>query len=155
MCKIYHLDKGLIIQTNMTANRMLILIDNMQEKKAACFHTSSQDLSHLWRCRYGRLSHKGLKILQTKNMVRGLPHLPASTLVCTDYLIGKQHRDPIPKKSAWRATKKLHLIYVDIYGPITFATNSNKRYILLFIDYSSRKAWVYLLVEKLEALNFF
>ena len=26
MCKIYHLDKGLIIQTNMSANRMFILL---------------------------------------------------------------------------------------------------------------------------------
>ena len=50
MCKIYHPDKGLIIQTNMTANRMFILLANVQEKKVACFHTSSQDFSHLWHC---------------------------------------------------------------------------------------------------------
>lgn len=34
-------------------------------------------------------------------------------------------------------------------------SNSNKRYILLFIDDYSRKAWVYFLVEKSEALNSF
>uniref|UniRef100_A0A2N9G6A8 Integrase catalytic domain-containing protein n=5 Tax=Fagus sylvatica TaxID=28930 RepID=A0A2N9G6A8_FAGSY len=43
----------------------------------------------------------------------------------------------------------------DICGPITPTSNSNKRYILLFIDDYSRKAWVYFLVEKSEALNSF
>ena len=52
-------------------------------------------------------------------MVRGLPHLLPTTLVCTDCLNGKQHRDPIPKKSAWKATKKLQLIHADICGPVT------------------------------------
>jgi transposase InsO family protein len=62
---------------------------------------------------------------------------------------------PIPKKSTWRATQKLELIHTDICGPITPTSNSNKRYILLFIDDYNRKAWVYFLVEKSKAFNFF
>ena len=107
LCKIYHPGKGLIIQTAMSTNRMFTLLTNKQEKKEVCFQASSQELYHLWHRRYGHLSHKGLNILKTKNMVRGLPHLLPTTLECTDCLNGKQHRDPIPKKSAWRATKKL------------------------------------------------
>jgi hypothetical protein len=80
MCKIYHPGRGLIIQINMTANRMFILLANSQAKKATYFHTTAQDLSHLWHCRYDHLSHKGLRTLQFKKMVRGLPQLPASTL---------------------------------------------------------------------------
>jgi transposase InsO family protein len=49
----------------------------------------------------------------------------------------------------------LELIHADIYGLITPTSNSNKRYILLFIDDYSRKAWVYFLVEKSEAFNSF
>ncbi|CAL2259306.1 unnamed protein product [Prunus armeniaca] len=88
-------------------------------------------------------------------MVRGLPQLFASSVTCTDCINGKQHRDPIPKKSTWRATQKLELIHADICGPITPTSNSNKRYILLFIDDYSRKAWVYFLVEKSKAFNYF
>ena len=49
----------------------------------------------------------------------------------------------------------MELIHADICGPITPTSNSNKRYILIFIDDYSKKAWVYFLVEKSEALNFF
>ncbi|BAT96342.1 hypothetical protein VIGAN_08326300 [Vigna angularis var. angularis] len=51
--------------------------------------------------------------------------------------------DSIPKKSNWRTTQQLELVHVDIYGPITLTSNSNKKYILLFIDDYSRKSWVY------------
>lgn len=90
-----------------------------------------------------------------KNMVRGLPQLSVSTVTCADCINEKQHYDPIPSKSNWRATQKLELIHSDICGPINPISNSNKRYILLLIDDYSRKAWVYFLVEKYEALNSF
>ena len=88
-------------------------------------------------------------------MVCGLPHLPISNMTCIDCINGKQHCDPIPKKSTWRATQKLSLIHADICGSLTPTSNSNKMYILLFIDDYSRKAWVYFLVEKSKALNSF
>ena len=62
--KIYHLVRGLIIQTRMTVNRMFVLIAKAQVKDVSCFHTHVQDVSHLWHCRYGHLSHKGLRTLQ-------------------------------------------------------------------------------------------
>ena len=89
-------------------------------------------------------------------MVCGLSQLSALSVTCTDCINGKQHQDRIPKKSTWRATQKLELIHADICGLITPTSNSNnKRYILIFIDDYSRKAWVYFLVEKSEALNSF
>lgn len=107
-CKIYHPEKGLIIQTEMTTNRMSVLLaTSLPHKPAACFYTSTQDLAHLWHCRpYGHLSHKGLRTLQFKKMVYGIPQFKASSTVCTDCMIGKQHRDPIPKKSNLRATER-------------------------------------------------
>ncbi|TXG65249.1 hypothetical protein EZV62_006524 [Acer yangbiense] len=152
LCRIYHPTKGLLIQTAMSANRMFILLAASQPSKPSCFHTATQDLSHLWHCRYGHLSHKGLRTLQFKKMVHGLPKLEASTTVCTDCMIGKQHRDPIPKRSTWRASQKLQLIHADICGPISPTSNSKKRYLICFIDDFSRKTWVYFLVEKSEAL---
>lgn len=161
LCKIYHPNKGLIIQTNMTANRMFILFAQSQTslhaKQDSCLHTSTQDddLSLLWHRRYGHLSYKGLRTLQYKKMVHGLPNFSSSTTNCAHCIKGKQHRDPIPKKSTWRATQKLELIHADICGPITPVSNSGKRYVLCFIDDYSRKAWSYYLVVKSEALNHF
>ena len=65
--------------------------------------------------------------------------------------MGKQHRDPFPKQSHWRATKRLQLVHADICGPITPASHSRKRYLITFIDDLSRKIWVQFLAEKSEA----
>ncbi|RVW68896.1 Retrovirus-related Pol polyprotein from transposon TNT 1-94 [Vitis vinifera] len=74
----------------------LLSIGQLQEKGLAI-------MIHDGLC---KIYHPGLNILKTKNMVRGLPHLLPTTLECTDCLNGKQHRDPIPKKSAWRGNQK-------------------------------------------------
>lgn len=66
-------------------------------------------------------------------------------------MVGKQHRDPIPKKSLWRASQRLQLVHADICGPITPESNSQKRYLITFIDDYNRKIWVYFLNSKSEA----
>lgn len=86
-----------------------------------------------------------------KKMVKGLPLLKTPTKVCSDCLVGKQHRDSIPKKSFWRATQKLQLVHADICGPVKPESNSRKRYMITFIDDFSRRCWVYFLSEKSEA----
>lgn len=69
--------------------------------------------------------------------------------------MGKQHREAFPKKSPWRATKRLELVHADICGPIKPESNSNKRYFITFIDDYSRKTWIYFLSEKSAALETF
>ena len=158
-CKIYHPSRGLIIQSNMTANRMFVLLSNTQptrqETKEVCLQATTQDLALLWHRRYGHLSYSGLKTLENKRMVRGLPHLAESNTVCADCLKGKQHREVIPKRSTWRASEKLELVHADICGPIAPTSNSQKRYLICFIDDFSRKSWVNFLVNKADAFDYF
>lgn len=94
-------------------------------------------------------------MLQTWKMVCGLPELFASTIVCFDCVKGKQHREPMSKKSQWRASHKLQLVHANICGPITPPSNNQNRHILCFIDDYSRKAWVYFLLKKSEAFYHF
>ena len=153
-CKIYHEEKGLITESRMSVNRMFVLIDQTDEAergKQQCLLTTTEDMSRLWHERYGHLSHRGMKTLQSKGMVRGLPDFDAQNFTCSDCLVGKQPRKPIPKKSTWRAKEVLELIHSDICGPINPITTGGKRYILCFIDDCSREAWAYLLKEKSEA----
>lgn len=70
-------------------------------------------------------------------------------------MVGKQHRNPFPKKSHWRASQKLQLIHADLCGPITPISNGSKRYLISFIDDFTRKVWIYFLVEKSDAFNTF
>ena len=105
----------------------------------------------MWHCRFGHLNHKGLRMLSYKKMVVGLPSLKSPKKICTTCLTCKQHREHVPRRSLWRASKQLQLVHLDICGPIKPASNSEKRYILRFIDDLAHKTWVYFLHEKSEA----
>lgn len=138
-CKIYHDDKGLIAESKMSLNRMFMLIDQTKEEaepkqQQKCLQTTAEDVPKLWHKRYGNLSHRGMKTLQSKEMVKGLSSFVLQKFTCSECLVGKQPRKAIPKKSTWRAKDVLELLHSDICGPITPTTTTGKRYILTFID---------------------
>ena len=148
-CKIYHHKKGLITQTQMATNQTFILLveigtqaNQAQVSPPVCFKTTSKDQTDLRHRRFGHLNFKGLRTLSYKKMVTSMPLLNSSSTMCSVCMVGKQHRETIPKRSLWRATKKLQLIHADICGPITLESNSHKRYIISFIDDYSRKLWI-------------
>ena len=138
-CKIYHPQRGLITETEMSLNKTFILLATCWPKASTCFNATTEDSTHLWHCRYGHLSFKGLRTLQRKKMVSGLSELKAPSKLCKDCMVGKQQRDPFPKKSTWKASRRLQLVHADICGPIKPISNSKKRYLISFIDDFSRK----------------
>ncbi|CAJ2658399.1 unnamed protein product [Trifolium pratense] len=152
-CKIFHEERGLIVSTPMTVNRMYILLCPVITP--SCLKTTHESEGSLWHHRYGHLSFKGLHTLAKKDMVNGLPLLQESQELCSDCVISKQHRDSIPKTSSWRATEKLELVHSDICGPITPTSNGGCRYFITFTDDYSRKTWTYPLKEKSSALAVF
>jgi hypothetical protein len=116
MCKVFHEERGLIMSTQMSANRMYIIyapviIPNYLK-------ASSESETQLWHDRYGHLSYKGLNTLVKKEMVKGMPELKEVSDICSKCMEGKQHREPISKAAKWRATMKLELIHSDVCGPI-------------------------------------
>ena len=143
------------MQTTMSANRMFMLHATIAPKTSNCFQTIIEDNTHLWHCRYEHLSYKGLRILQHKQMVRGLPQLKDSSKICIDCMMGKQHREAISKRSLWRSSQRLQLIHANICGPITPVSNNKKRYFISFIDDYSRKVWIYFLAENSQAFTVF
>ena len=153
-CKVYHPSRGIIIETQMSANRMFAILGE-EISSDSCFQVKTADETHLWHCRFAHLNYKSLKTLSSKEMVKGLPHIETCTKVCENCLVGKQKRESFPKKSTWRASKNLQLIHADICGPITPISISQKRYLLTFIDDHSRKMWSYLITEKSEAFAMF
>ena len=62
-CKVFHSQKGLIMDTTMSSNRMFVLHALSQPISSTCFNTVTEDILQLWHCRYGHLSFQGLKTL--------------------------------------------------------------------------------------------
>ena len=118
-CKVYHPERGLIIKTTMTLNRMFILLVKIQLHDQNCFLTPAQNLDYLWHCRYGHLRFGGLQTLQQKQMVHGLPQLKCSSLLCEDCVLGKQHRNSFPRESMWRASQPLQLLHALLSPTVT------------------------------------
>jgi len=62
-CKVYHPNRGLIIETTMSSNRMFILLTHCQAREQTCYSTITEDSARVWHRRYGHLSYDGLKTL--------------------------------------------------------------------------------------------
>ena len=154
-CRIYHHQRGLIVDTPMTMNRMFMVYAKMKPLPGSCLKMEEEDLENLWHKRYGHLNNKSIQIMQQKQMVKGLPKLKEAAKVCKVCNVGKQQRGKFPKKSGWRASEKLELIHGDLCGPITPTSHSGKRYLLVFVDDFSRKTWIYFLSDKAESFEAF
>lgn len=101
VCSVYHPHRGKMAESIMSANRMFVLLaePSVTAEEERCLQISTADQSKLWHHRYGHLSYKGLRTLQYKKMVVGLPQIVASSVTCEACMKGKQNQTPIPKKS--------------------------------------------------------
>ncbi|KAK2968676.1 hypothetical protein RJ640_001579 [Escallonia rubra] len=129
---------GLIAQVKMTANRMFPLY--LHHTTYSCLAAKLKNTAWLWHFRYGHLSFGGLKTLQKKDMVEGLPEFVSPSDVCEDCVVSKQHRNSFPKGNAWRAKKALELVHSDLCGPINPTSNGEKSE--AFLAFKNYKAHV-------------
>ncbi|KAK2979863.1 hypothetical protein RJ640_002776 [Escallonia rubra] len=147
-------DRGsLIARVSMLSNRMFLM--NIHHDAPKCLKACFDNQSWLWHLRLGHLNFGGLKLLSTKNMVKGLPSIDQPDQLCKACLVEKQHRHSFPKESISRAKAPLELIHTDVCGPIDPASLGKNIYFLLFIDDYSRKTWVYFLKQKSEVFSTF
>ncbi|KAJ9538612.1 hypothetical protein OSB04_031345 [Centaurea solstitialis] len=124
--KVFESRRWLIMQSEMSGNRMFYFKAALAIKTLKCYQTQVEDEATLWHSRFGHLHYTGLRTLACNGMVEGMSIVKTPQKMCVHCLIGKQQREFIPKKSTWRATKKLQLIHSDICGPITPTSNSEK-----------------------------
>ena len=85
---------GIIAQVNMTVNRTFPLY--LHNTIHLCFLAKLKYEAWLWHFRYGHLNFGGLKTLQQKNRVTGLPQITTSSQFCEECVVRKQHRNQFP-----------------------------------------------------------
>lgn len=154
VCCIFHPTRGKITESVMSANRMYVMFTETcvkMEEEEKCLQVDSPSKAEMWHQRYVHQSYKNLHTLHIKEMVTGLPQVEDMKKTCEACMKGKQHRVPFPKKISWRETEKLQLIHSNLCGPISPSSNTQKRYLITFIDDFSRRTWIFFSVEKSEA----
>ena len=70
-------------------------------------------------------------------------------------IFGKQKRVSFYKVFRELKTKKLELVYTDIWGPSIVTSLGSSNYYMTFINDSSRKVWVYFLKNKFDVFDAF
>ena len=96
---------------------------------------------------------KGLKILHSDGKLQGLKAIDHN--LCEGCIFGKQKRVSFSKVGREPKTKKLELVYSDIYRPSTITSLGGSNYHVIFIDDSSRNILVYFLNNKYDAFDAF
>ncbi|GJW61514.1 putative ribonuclease H-like domain-containing protein, partial [Tanacetum coccineum] len=66
---------------------------------------------------------------------------------------GKSKRASHPPKPVPNSKQRLHLLHMDLCGPMRIASINGKRYVLVIMDDYSRYTWVVFLRSKDEALE--
>ena len=141
-----------LVEVNMAINKLFPLKVSNVEERAMAAKVLNQ--SELWHLRYGHLNINGLKLLNQKEMVYGLPEIN-QVGVCEGCILGKQAKFSFPKGQAMRATQVLELVHADLCGPMQTESLGGSKYFLLFTDDYSRMSWVYFLQSKGEVFSSF
>jgi hypothetical protein len=124
-------------------------------KFRATFQSEEWDDSWLWNFRLGHLNFGGLKLLNTKDMVKGLPLIENLERICEGCIFGKQHKESFPVGKSYRAKASLEILHSDICGLMQTLYIGGSTYFLTFIDDFSRKTWIYFIKHKSNAFGFF
>nr|GEV50835.1 ribonuclease H-like domain-containing protein [Tanacetum cinerariifolium] len=72
-------------------------------------------------------------------------------LLCPSCEQGKSKRASHPPKPVPNSRQRLHILHMDLCGPMRIASINGKRYILVIVDDYSRYTWVHFLRSKDEA----
>ncbi|GJX21695.1 retrovirus-related pol polyprotein from transposon TNT 1-94 [Tanacetum coccineum] len=142
-----------ISQPSPRRNDVYVLDMSSLTLKGACFFSkASESVNWLWHKRLSNLNFKNSNKLTKQNKVLGLPFLVYSKdKPCTACEKGKHHRASFKTKQNFSIGKCLHLLHMDLFGPVSPMSINNEKYTLVIVDEYSRYTWVHFLKKKSQA----
>ncbi|GKB52023.1 retrovirus-related pol polyprotein from transposon TNT 1-94 [Tanacetum coccineum] len=134
-------------------NDVYILDMSSLTPNGACFFAkASESVNWLWHKRLSHLNFKNINKLAKQNKVLGLPSLVYSKdKPCTTCEKGKHHRASFKTKQNFSIRKCLHLLHMDLFGPVSLMSINHKKYTQVIVDEYSRYTWVCFLKKKSQA----
>ncbi|GAU38400.1 hypothetical protein TSUD_52250 [Trifolium subterraneum] len=135
--KLFDSKKKLILKTAQSQNRTFKAQVNTIEAECLVASTDDKD-TDLWHIRYGHLNFKSLSMLNSKNMVLGLPSVTTPVDTCTTCLLEKHPRSPFKSNLPMRSSEVLNVVHSDICGPIDVLSTGENKYFITFVDEYSR-----------------
>ncbi|GKD41211.1 retrovirus-related pol polyprotein from transposon TNT 1-94, partial [Tanacetum coccineum] len=105
----------------------------------------------LWHQRLSHLNFDYINLLSKKDVVIGLPKLKyVKDQLCSSCEVSKAKRSSFKTKTVPILKGRLHLLHMDLCGPMWVASINGKKYILVIVDDYSRYTWTLFLRSKDE-----
>ncbi|GJY27312.1 retrovirus-related pol polyprotein from transposon TNT 1-94 [Tanacetum coccineum] len=110
--------------------------------------------SWLWHQRLSHLNFDTINDLAKNDLVTRLPKFKYhKEHLCPSCEQGKSKRASHLPKPVPNSKQRLHLLHIDLCGPMRIASINGKRYVLVIVGDCSRYTWVYFLRSKDEVLE--
>nr|GFA01256.1 retrovirus-related Pol polyprotein from transposon TNT 1-94 [Tanacetum cinerariifolium] len=112
---------------------------------------ASSSQAWLWHRHLSHLNFDTINLLSKNDIVVGLPKLKfIKDHLCSSCELGKAKRNSFHTKLTPSSKRRLHLLHMDLCGPMRVASINGKRYVLVIVDDYSRYTWTYFLRSKDE-----
>nr|GEV45350.1 hypothetical protein [Tanacetum cinerariifolium] len=133
----------------------VIDMSSCNTKSNACLYAkASLSINWLWHKRLSRLNFKTINNIAKHNLVFGLPSLTfLKDTNCSACEKGKHHRATFKTKRSFSINKCLHLLHMDLFGPVKPQSINHNKYTLVIVDEYSRYTWVFCLKKKSDAAD--
>ncbi|GKG17253.1 retrovirus-related pol polyprotein from transposon TNT 1-94 [Tanacetum coccineum] len=111
-------------------------MDEMMKSSPICLLSkASKSKSWLWHCRLNHLNFGTINDLARKDLVRGLPRLKfEKDHLCSACQLGKSKKFFHRPKSENTNMEVLHILHMDLCGPMRVQSIKGKKYILVIVD---------------------
>nr|GEY38807.1 retrotransposon protein, putative, unclassified [Tanacetum cinerariifolium] len=154
-CFVRNLEGVDLLKGDRSTNLYTINLHEMASASPICLMArASSTKSWLWHQRLSHLNFETINDLARNDLVSGLPkfkyhkeHLYPS---CEQ---GKSKSTSHPPKPVPNSRQRLHLLHMELYGPMRIASINEKWYVLVIMDDYSRYMWVHFLRTIDEALE--
>nr|KAJ0208804.1 hypothetical protein LSAT_V11C400202500 [Lactuca sativa] len=139
--KVVNTDKNIVLSASRKDD--IYVLDMFSCDKA---------LIWIWHKRFSHLNFKNLSKISNQDLVRGLPKVSiVKDKMCSACEQGKQTKSSFKPKSCSSISVPLHLLHMDLFGPIPVLSLGGNKYTLVVVDEFTRFTWVVFLKKKSHA----
>ncbi|GJR17840.1 retrovirus-related pol polyprotein from transposon TNT 1-94 [Tanacetum coccineum] len=152
-CFIKNLEGVDLLKGSRTTNLYTINLHDMASASPIFLMArATSTKSWLWNQRLSHLNFDTINDLARNNLVFGLPKFKYhKEHLCPSCEQGKSKRASHPPKPVPNSKQRLHLLHMNLCGPMRIASINGKQYVLVIVDDYSRYTWVIFLRSKDEA----
>nr|GFC26834.1 retrovirus-related Pol polyprotein from transposon TNT 1-94 [Tanacetum cinerariifolium] len=152
-CFVRNLEGVYLLKGDHSTNLYTINLHEMASASTICLMArASSTKSWLWHQQLSHLNFDTINDLARNNLVSGLPKFKyRKEHLCPSCEQGKSKRASHPPKPVPNSRQRLHLLHMDLCGPMRIVSINEKWYILVIVDDYSCYTWVHFLRSKDKA----